>query len=300
VCDLHPDYASTRAAQTSGLPVVAVQHHVAHVAACMAENALAAPVLGVAWDGAGYGGDGTIWGGEFIAIDASGWRRVAHLRPFPLPGGEAAMREPARAALGMLYAVFGDDAFEMTDLQPLARFGSAEQKILLGMLRRGINSPITTSAGRFFDAFASVCGLRQRSSYEGQAAAAFEWCAEGHAGTEYCLPLREAKEGGLVVDWAPALVEAIAAVRAGQPAGQISVSLHRGLASAIAQVAKRFNAGRVALTGGCFQNILLTEQTVAALRACGCDPFWHRRVPPNDAGIAFGQAVWAAWSELAA
>lgn len=299
VRDLHPDYASTRAAEQSGLPVMAVQHHVAHVAACMAENALAPPVLGVAWDGVGYGSDKTIWGGEFIAIDDAGWRRVAHLRSFALPGGEAAVREPARAALGMLYSVFGDEAFAMSDLQPVARYNATERKVLRGMLSQGTNSPATTSAGRLFDAFAALCRLYQRSSYEGQAAAALEWCAEGHAVTEYCLPLRESGDGCLVIDWEPALVEAISGLRAGQPAGAVSASLHRGLASAIAQVAKHLGAQRVALTGGCFQNILLTENTVAAVRAVGSEPFWHRRVPPNDGGIAFGQAVWAAWSEQA-
>lgn len=297
VCDLHPDYASTRAAQQSGLQVMAVQHHVAHVAACMAEHILAPPVLGVAWDGAGYGTDGTIWGGEFIAIEESGWRRVAHLRPFLLPGGEAAVREPARAALGMLFATFGDVAVSMTDLHPVAHFDSAQRSVLLRMLKREINSPLTTSAGRLFDGFAAICELRQQTSYEGQAAAALEWCAQGHADTGYCLPLYDGENGCTTIDWRPALIEAISALRAGQPAGAISASLHRGLANAIAQVAKRLGAHRVALTGGCFQNTLLTQETVAALRAIGCEPFWHRRVPPNDGGVAFGQAAWAAWSE---
>lgn len=294
VCDMHPEYASTHAAEKSGLPVVAVQHHVAHVAACMADNGLAPPVLGVAWDGVGYGDDGTSWGGEFIAIDESGWRRVAHLRPFPLPGGDAVAREPARAALGLLYAVFGEEGLAMVDLPPVARFGSGERKVLLGMLRRGINSPMTSSAGRLFDAFAALCGLRQRSSYEGQAAAEFEWCAQAHADHNDPLPLRIRSDAYLVVDWEPALVAAISGVRAHRSAADISASLHVGLASAIAQVAKRLGARRIALTGGCFQNILLTEKTVSALRAIGCEPFWHRRVPPNDGGIAYGQAEWAA------
>jgi len=299
VCDLHPDYASTSAAAQSGLPVVAVQHHVAHVAACMAEHSLAPPVLGVAWDGVGYGADGTVWGGEFIDVDESGWRRVAHLREFRLPGAAAAVREPARAALGMLFAVFGEEAVAMTDLAPVARYSAAERNVLLRMLRQGINSPTTTSAGRLFDGFAAICGVRQQSSYEGQAAAALEWCAQWHVtDTDYRLSLHDEADGCLEVDWEPALVGAISALRAGQAAGAVSASLHRGLAGAIAQVAERLGARRVALTGGCFQNILLTEQTVAALRASGCEPYWHRRVPPNDGGIAFGQAMWAAWSEM--
>jgi len=297
-CDLHPDYASTRAAVNSGLPVIAVQHHVAHVAACMAEHSLVPPVLGVAWDGVGYGTDGAVWGGEFIAVDESGWQRVAHLREFRLPGGDAAAREPARAALGMLFAVFGEETVSMTDLAPVARYSAAERNVLLKMLRQVINSPKTTSAGRLFDGFAAICGLRQQSSYEGQAAAALEWCAQGYeADPEYRFSLRNGVDACLVVDWGPALIAAIAALRAGQPAGAVAASLHRGLAGVIAQVAARLGARRVALTGGCFQNILLTEKTVSALRAVGCEPYWHRRVPPNDGGIAFGQAMWAGWSE---
>ncbi|UCH49223.1 MAG: carbamoyltransferase HypF [Betaproteobacteria bacterium] len=295
--DLHPDYASSQAAELSGLPVVTVQHHLAHVVACMAEHGLAAPVLGVAWDGVGYGSDGTIWGGEFLAIDDAGWRRVAHLRPFRLPGGEAAGREPARAALGLLFAAYGEAALQMTDLAPIDCYTSARRAVLHRMLVQGINSPVTTSAGRLFDAFAALCGLHQRSSYEGQAAAALEWCADHRVhGAGYRMPLREGTDGCLQVDWQPALTEAITELRAGQPAGAVSASLHSALASAIAAVSKRLDAFRVVLTGGCFQNILLTEKTVAALRAVGCEPFWHQRVPPNDGGIALGQAAWAAWS----
>ncbi|UCD68958.1 MAG: carbamoyltransferase HypF, partial [Betaproteobacteria bacterium] len=300
VRDMHPDYASSRAAELSGLPVVTVQHHVAHVAACMVEHALAPPVLGVAWDGVGYGTDGTIWGGEFLAIEDAGWRRVAHLRPFRLPGGEAAVREPARAALGLLFAAYGEDALDMTDLAPIAYYTSGQRAVLLRMLDQGINSPVTSSAGRLFDAFAALCRLHQRSSYEGQAAAALEWCADRAAeGRAYCMPLREVNNDCLQVDWEAALTEAISDLRAGQSAGAISTSLHSALANAIAAVSKRLGASRVVLTGGCFQNILLTENTVAALRADGCEPFWHQRVPPNDGGIALGQAAWAARSQAA-
>lgn len=297
-CDLHPDYASSQAAQTSDLPVVAVQHHVAHVAACMAEHSLVPPVLGVAWDGVGYGTDGALWGGEFLGIDETGWHRVAHLRPFRLPGGEAAVREPARAALGLLFTAYGDGAVGMTDLAPVARFTRSERAVILRMLVHDINSPVTTSAGRLFDAFAALCRLQQRSGYEGQAAAALEWCAtDCDESGGYVLPVCETAQGPLMVDWEPALTAALADLRSGKPAGAVSASLHGALARAIADVAKLLGAQRVVLTGGCFQNILLTEKAVAELRAVGCEPFWHRRVPPNDGGIAFGQAVWAAWSE---
>jgi hydrogenase maturation protein HypF len=297
VRDLHPDYASSRAAELSGLPVVTVQHHLAHVAACMAEHSLAPPVLGVAWDGVGYGTDGTIWGGEFLAIDDAGWRRVAHLRPFRLPGGEAAAREPARSALGLLFAAYGEVALDMIDLAPVACYTSAQRAVLFRIMDQGINSPMTTSAGRLFDGFAALCGLHQRSSYEGQAAAALEWCADRDAkGVGYVMSLIDLPDGCLEIDWEPALTQAITDLRAGKSAGAISTSLHIGLADVIKEVSKRLGAHRVVLTGGCFQNILLTEQTVAALRSDGCEAFWQQRVPPNDGGIALGQAMWAIWS----
>ena len=303
VRDRHPDYASTRAAEATALPVMAVQHHLAHVAACMAEHAIAPPVLGVAWDGTGWGPDGTVWGGEFLLIDKNGWRRVAHLRRFRLPGGEAAAREPRRSALGLLYEAFGEDALAMTALAPVASFTSAERAVLGTVLRRGINAPWCSSAGRLFDAFAALCGLRQRISHEGQAAAELEWAADcDEAGRRYEIPVREATEDGiLIVDWQPALEAALGDLRGGASggasAGAVSAALHRGLAAAIAAVARMVGERCVVLTGGCFQNARLTEATVALLREQGHDPAWHRLVPPNDGGIALGQAAWAAWCE---
>jgi hydrogenase maturation protein HypF len=299
VRDLHPDYASSQVTEAMAIPAVAVQHHVAHVAACVAEHGVALPVLGVAWDGAGYGTDGTLWGGEFLRLADGGWRRVAHLRPFCLPGGEVAAREPRRAALGLLYEAFGEDAFAMTELAPLADFAPAERAVLRTMLARGINAPRTSSVGRLFDAFAALSGLRQRASYEGQAAAELEGAAEGHAsGQGYPFALCEPLDAAdMVLDWQPALQAALADLRAGAVPGAVSAALHAGLAAAIVLVAARIGERRVILTGGCFQNARLTEAAVAALRAQGFDPIWHRRVPPNDGGLALGQAAWAAWAE---
>jgi hydrogenase maturation protein HypF len=297
VRDLHPDYASSHAAAATGLPVAGVQHHLAHVAACMAENGIAPPVLGVAWDGTGYGPDGTIWGGEFLLIEEAGWRRVAHLRPFRLPGGEAAVREPRRSALGLLFEAFGPPALDLDALPRVGAFSRIERAVLRGMLEQGVNAPLSSSAGRLFDAFAALCGLRQRASYEGQAAAELEWAAaERTSGYSYGLAVRRAGDV-LVVDWKPALEAALADLQAGQSAGAVSEAFHNGLAAAIVAVALQIGVPRVALTGGCFQNLRLTEATIAALRAGGLEPVWHRRVPPNDGGIALGQAVWAAWSE---
>jgi hydrogenase maturation protein HypF len=176
--DLHPDYRSTEVAEALEAPKIAVQHHLAHVAACMAEHGLEPPVLGVSWDGTGYGTDGTIWGGEFLRVTADGWERVAHLKPFRLPGGEAAVREPRRSAIGLLHAAFGAAALGMTDLAPVAAFTNAERRTLASMLDRGLNAPVTTSAGRLFDAVAALLDLRQKVSHEGQAAMMLEWLAD--------------------------------------------------------------------------------------------------------------------------
>ena len=298
VRDLHPDYATSRLADEMGLPIVGVQHHLAHVAACMTEHGIAPPVLGVAWDGTGYGTDGTIWGGEFLLVTSKGWRRVAHLRGFCLPGGELAVREPRRAAIGLLYEAFGNEAFAMEELAPIAEFSPAERKVLQTMLRDGVNTPLTSSIGRLFDGFASISGLRQRTSYEGQTAMEFEWAADGVAADQpYDFPLitGPAKDSPWIVDWQPALDSLLSDRRKGVPAGAVSAAFHDGLAAALVAVARQIGERRVILTGGCFQNARLTESSVAALRAAGYEPIWHRRVPPNDGGIALGQAAWAAW-----
>jgi hydrogenase maturation protein HypF len=298
VRDLHPDYASTRAAEASGLPVLAVQHHLAHVSACMAEHGLEPPLLGVTWDGTGYGPDGTIWGGEFLSIAAGGWSRFAKLWPFRLPGGDRAIREPRRAALGLLYEAYGERAFEMSELAPIVAFSRTELGVIRQILARRINAPVTSSAGRLFDAFAALTGLRQTCAYEGRAAIELEGAAgDCAARRRYPLPIRRGDDATLVVDWEPALAEALADLRAGLPVAQISQAFHDGLAIAIVDVAVRAGQRTVVLTGGCFQNARLTESTVAALRAAGFDPVWHRRVPPNDGGLALGQATWAAWME---
>lgn len=295
VRDLHPDYVSSREAETSGLAVCSVPHHLAHVSACLAEHGQEPPVLGVAWDGTGYGPDGTIWGGEFLQLSERSWRRVAHLRPFRLPGGDAAAREPRRAALGLLYAAFGDDAFSMADLPAVASWTPAERGTLRTMLERGVHSPFTSSVGRLFDAFAALAGLRLRSSYEGQAAAELEAAAgDQQTGPCYAFPVSTDREGVAIIDWQPALLALLADLRATAKIASISFAFHEGLAAAIVEVARCVGERRVVLSGGCFQNVRLTEAAVRALRAAGFEPFWHQRIPPNDGGLSLGQAAWAA------
>jgi hydrogenase maturation protein HypF len=302
-CDLHPDYRSTQeaeqlAGQIGGEPV-RVQHHYAHVLACMADNQLPidAPVLGVSWDGTGYGPDGTVWGGEFLAEDG---RRIAHLRSFRLPGGERAVKEPRRTALGMLYAVFGEAALDMTDLAPVADFTPAERGVLRTMLAKGLNAPLTSSAGRLFDGAAALVGLRQGLSFEGQAAMQLEFALHGvETDARYDFDVAAPGAGtiaggedeGWIVDWGETLRGLLADVRAATPAPLIAAKFHNTLAAVIVEVARRAGIERVALTGGCFQNRYLLERAVGLLRAAGFRPYWHQRLPPNDGGIAVGQIV---------
>ncbi len=302
-CDLHPDYPSTWAAEelaaAAGVPVVRVQHHHAHVAAAMAEHGLEGPVLGVAWDGSGYGPDGTVWGGEFLRCAYDSFERVARLRPFRLPGGERAVEEPRRSALGALAAL------EWPARLPAAlaaAFGPAELRVLSSMLERGTNSPLTSSAGRLFDAVAALAGLRQRNAFEGQAAMELEFAVDPavlEAGEAYPFPLRDQAEGGLAgkvleADWEPALRRLLADLEAGAGAGAVSARFHNGLAELVVSVARRAALKRVVLTGGCFQNAVLTAATCRRLRQAGFEPHVHRRVPANDGGIALGQVMVAA------
>jgi hydrogenase maturation protein HypF len=288
-CDMHPDYLSTQAAYKMGIPVVPVQHHVAHILSCMAENELEPPVLGISWDGTGYGTDGTIWGGEFLLIHEGGWQRVAHLRPFRLPGGDRAIKEPRRSALGVLYERYGEQAFQM--LRSI--FTEHERIALLQMLLRGINAPVTTSAGRLFDAVASLVGLRHTVNFEGQAAMELEFQVHGVTSDEsYPFAVdHSSSDAPVILDWRPMLPELLLDVAAGVPVGWISVRFHNMLVEMMVAVAKRAGVECVALSGGCFQNAYLTERAVQRLREEGFRPYWHQRVPPNDGGIALGQIV---------
>lgn len=303
-CDRHPDYWSTSfaraCAESFGVPLVPVQHHHAHVAACMAEHNLDGEVLGVAWDGAGYGSDGTIWGGEWLRATYQGFRRVAHVRPFRLPGGEQAAREPRRCALALLWETFGADAL---DLASAERDDRLEQRLVLAaMLQRQINSPVTTSVGRLFDAVASITGFCHAATFEGQAAMAVEWAAMrgrssesgGEAG--YPLPLhREDGEEGLwIADWRPMIRTMVDEGQGGMDPERMACRFHVTLAELIGRVAEQVRVPRVVLTGGCFQNGLLLSLARRRLEQAGFTVYSHRLVPPNDGGLSLGQAVVAA------
>jgi hydrogenase maturation protein HypF len=290
-CDAHPDYVSSRFAEQDGLPVKRVQHHYAHILACMGENDLTGEVLGVSWDGTGYGLDGTVWGGEFLRVTGQTFERVAHFRTFRLPGGETAIQEPRRAALGLLFEIFGDTLFEMDEGAPLKAFPPQALRVLRGMLARGVNAPRTSSVGRIFDAVASIAGLRQETQFEGQAAMELEYALEGTQTEEsYPFQFREA-EVPQIIDWEPMVREILVEIRGHAPLPRVAVRFHNTMAEMIVAVARRAGQERVALSGGCFQNRYLTERTVKRLRAEGFRPYWHQRIPPNDGGIALGQIL---------
>jgi hydrogenase maturation protein HypF len=245
----------------------------------------------VAWDGNGYGLDGTMWGGEFFGVTEAGWERVAYFRPFPLPGGERAIVEPRRAAFGLLYAMFGAEVCTLTELASVCAFPPQERRIVRTMLDRGLQSPLTSSVGRLFDAVASIIGLRQDTTFEGQAAMDLEFALDGVV-TDRVYPWRfDSRATATVIDWAPMMQALLTDLRRGLPKGQLAAVFHNTLAEIIVAVATRQRETRVVLTGGCFQNRYLTERSVTRLRAAGRQPFWHHLVPPNDGGIAVGQVA---------
>jgi hydrogenase maturation protein HypF len=267
----------------------------------MAENEIEGPALGIAWDGTGYGDDGTIWGGEFLHVDSRSYQRVAQLRAFRLPGGEKAAREPRRSALGLLYEIHGDKLFMMDDLAPVQAFSSKERLLLKQMLNKQINSPLTSSAGRLFDTVAALANLRQKSRFEGQAAMELEFvvndlCTDESYSLRCTEPEATNRQTGLVIDWEPMVLEIVGEVNTRLSISRIAAKFHNTLAEMIITVARRVGEERVVLSGGCFQNKYLTERTVQRLQREGFRPYWHQRVPPNDGGIALGQLVAAARS----
>ncbi|MDQ3752966.1 MAG: carbamoyltransferase HypF [Actinomycetota bacterium] len=288
--DLHPEYLSTKwALGLEGVEPVGVQHHHAHIASCLADNRRADPVIGLALDGTGFGDDGAIWGCEVLTCDFAGYGRAAHLGYVPLPGGAAAVREPWRMAAVYLERAFGgDDAYDLS-LDFVGR--TAERwRPVLSMAATGINAPPTSSAGRLFDAVAALCGLRDRVSYEGQAAAELEQAADPTAVAAYPFPL----VGG-ALDGA-ALVRAVAEdLIGGSPVAEVAARFHNGLAEGLRRACERVRAEQglatVALSGGSWQNLLLLERVTRGLEDAGFEVLIHRRVPPNDGGVALGQAV---------
>lgn len=294
--DLHPNYLATRyaqeRAQRENLPTIAVQHHHAHVAACMAEHGLdgSHPVIGLAFDGTGYGEDGAIWGGEVLIADYKGYERPLHLGYFPLPGGDAAVKKPARTALALLWSL-GLDWDER--LAPVREFSAEDRAILKTQLERKINAPMTSSMGRLFDAAAALAGVRQVVNYEAQAAIEFEALADPNEEGAYPFEQEQAEIG-----IRSALEALIQDVLAGVPVSVVSARFHSGLAKILRVVVvnlhEQTGINEIALSGGVWQNITLLRRTLSLLQNEGFDVYIHRQVPTNDGGLSLGQAVIAA------
>jgi hydrogenase maturation protein HypF len=289
--DMHPGYFSSRFARTfaqsEGIPLVEVQHHHAHMAACMFENSLEGDVLAVTWDGTGYGADGTVWGGEFLAGSYGSCERVAHLHPFGLAGADAAVREPRRSALGVLLEAGCTGGPGSARLNVM--FSPGELTGMTSMLDNGVNVSRTTSAGRMFDAVAAIAGICCRATCEGQAAMMLEFAAREELDEPYPFEFYE-KDGVRVIDWRPAVI----AILGDQGADLISRRFHATLVEMIRSVARAAGYRRVLLSGGVFQNTLLLARTRRALLYDGFDVYTHQTIPPNDGGIALGQILVAA------
>ena len=298
--DLHPEYLSTKyALDLPAAERVAVQHHHAHIASCLVDNGAEGPVIGVAFDGLGYGTDGTFWGGEFLVADVVRAERAGFLEPVPMPGGAAAIREPWRMALAYLDAIGAADA--PSDLAVRTRH-SARWDAVAAVARAGVNSPPTSSAGRLFDAVAALVGVRDEINYEGQAAVELEQRVDPAASGAYHATVTVGAPFQLRgTDLVRAAVDD---VRSGVPVGTIAARFHRGVAASIVAGAVRVRAATglstVALSGGVFQNLVLLRDTVDRLRAQDFEVLTHHRVPPNDAGISLGQVAVAAARDHAA
>ncbi len=297
ICDRHPAYASTRLADRQHLPVQKIQHHVAHVFSCMADNDLAPPLLGFAFDGTGYGEDGMIWGGEAILVTEDGWRRVASFRPFALPGGEMAIREPRRVAIALLLDALGADALrEHQALMPIRSRRASDHAVIKRMIETGLNTPTTSSVGRLFDGVTAIFGLRQITSYSGQAAIELEGRCRMTTSLTGAYPFDVGDDGShLIVDWRPVIRAIVDDMQRDRDVGEMATAFHNGIAVAMVDIAKRLGQAHVGLSGGCFQNRYLTERAKDRLEAAGFTVHLHRNVPPNDGGLAVGQIACAAF-----
>jgi hydrogenase maturation protein HypF len=297
--DLHPDYLSTRYAQgLTDKKLLAVQHHHAHVASCMAENGLDEKVIGVVFDGTGLGTDGKVWGGEFLVTDYLHFERWAHLRYTPMPGGDAAIKHPYRMALSFLYSLLGDEIFQL-DLDLLSRINSKHMETIIKQIEKKFNAPLTSSCGRLFDAVSSIAGVMDSINYEGQAAIELEMVAEETATGTYGWNFMK-EDGHLVVDTWEIIREILEDLRRGVSTPTVSSKFHQTVADftlgVCEMIRQKEGLNKVVLSGGVFQNRLLLKKTLHRLRKKGFEPFFHQSVPTNDGGIALGQAVIAARS----
>jgi hydrogenase maturation protein HypF len=298
--DLHPDYFCTHwALDQQGMELVGVQHHHAHIASCMAEHHLEGRVIGFALDGTGYGTDGRIWGGEVMVAGYQDFRRAAHFDYVKLPGGSAAIREPWRMAVSYLAHHFGPECAGL-DIPFVRGLDRRKLQLLLKMMERDLNSPLTSSCGRLFDAVAALAGVRQRVSYEAQAAIELENAIAEPAGDEaYRLQMTPSGDGPWIIDSKPLFVELLDDLRRHAPLSAISAKFHLGLVEVFARIAQhireREHLNRVCLSGGTFQNRFLLEHLQQRLSGLAFEVFAHSEVPSGDGGLSLGQALVAAY-----
>ncbi|MDP2168705.1 MAG: carbamoyltransferase HypF [Thermodesulfovibrionales bacterium] len=301
--DLHPDYMTTIWAGRSGLKAYPVQHHHAHIASSMAENGLTGKVIGVSLDGMGLGPDGSVWGGEFMTADYGGFKRMGHFKCVPMPGGDMAVKEPWRMAVSYIYDAFGDDAFDI--IKGLGVFRERDVEGILNMIKKGVNSPLTSSAGRLFDAVSSMLGLCQSITYEAEAAIALEGACQRPSGVykpssgddraDNSYPLNISSYTPMVVDFSLTVIGIINDIKKCLPTDIISGRFHSTVAEAVGRTVERISGltglKRVVLSGGVFQNRLLLDLALDALNGRGLEVYSHEKVPTNDGGISLGQAA---------
>lgn len=298
-CDLHPKYNSTVVAESYGLPLVRVQHHYAHVLSCMAENDFSEPVIGVSFDGTGYGTDGTIWGGEILRCDYRGFERIGHIASFPQPGGDLSAKEGFRVAAAMIHQMIGDRAETLEIIKRLSLCDDTQAKLLLGMVQTGMNTILSTSAGRLFDAVSAILGIRTVSTFEGEAATALQFHAE-HGIEKMEIQLSEPirfENGEMILATDYLFYELLRRRLAGEDVDALAWEFHDALAelivSACEEAKKSTGIQTVVLTGGVYQNTLLLERTICRLRERDFCVLQHHLLPPNDGGVGLGQAVYA-------
>jgi len=295
ICDEHPEYVSTKYAYTLSPSASKIQHHYAHIAACRLENQIEGDALGVSWDGTGFGLDGTIWGGEFFISVERSYKHIGQFTQFPLPGGEIAIKEPRRSLAGLLFEIAGENFdVEYEDIL-LTHYSSKELSLIKNMLIKKINSPITSSAGRLFDGVSALLNICSKSSYEGQAAMLLEFAADNNEHGNYSFEILN--EEILLINWHPLIKELIIDIRNKIDSSKISAKFQNTLSVIISKVAEKTQKEKVILSGGCFQNVFLTERTIDLLQSKGFKVYWHQRVPPNDGGIALGQIAAYLFSE---
>ncbi len=295
-CDMHPDYLSTQyAIEQPGMQKIEVQHHHAHIVSCMAEHKLDGAVIGLSFDGTGYGKDGAIWGGEVLVAEDHQFERMSHLAYVPMPGATAAIKEPWRMAISYLHDAFGDN-FKDLDLPILEQVDSQKRNIITEMIRKGVNAPQTSSLGRLFDGVAAIAGIRHRVNFEGQAAMELEMLTAGDARAIY--DIEEATTDAATILPAPLIRGVVRDLQNGLPISEIGAKFHQTIVALFAKVCisvrNESKLNRVVLSGGCFQNALLLTGLTKELESQKFEVFTHRQVPANDGGISLGQAVAAA------